>query len=272
MLGTGVYLDDIDRALAKVNSQVRDNINHTTFWIVLITALVIIAIILLNLMSNIKTDNQLKILAQQVINTQEEERTRIARNLHDGVMNRLVGIKFMIEGILTRLSNNDQSTSIHTTLKDLPIKLKDTLAELRRIVRDLQPIALDLGLTVAIEQLSHNMEYADIEDEFSTQGEVDHISTEAKTALYRVAQEALNNIKKSAHAEHVSVKLEGDSKFVKLTVEDDGDGFDIDRIKRDPDGGFGIRNMQARMEAIGGKLIITPSPHGTTVTATIRYP
>ncbi|ADJ27955.1 integral membrane sensor signal transduction histidine kinase [Nitrosococcus watsonii C-113] len=269
MLGTGVYLDDIDRALEKVNSQVRDNINDTTFWIVFIAFLVIILIILLSLAINIRADTQLKLLAQRIVNAQEEERARIARDLHDGVMNMLAGIKFMIEAILIRLSNNDQSTSIHMTLEDLPTKLKDTLAELRRIVRDLHPIALDLGLKVAIEQLSLNMEDADIAAEFSTHGEVDQVSTEAKIALYRVAQEALNNVKQCAHSEHVSVKLEGDSKRVKLTIEDDGVGFNVNRIKRDPDRGFGIRNMQERVEAIGGKLIITSSSQGTTVTATI---
>jgi two-component system NarL family sensor kinase len=270
MLGTGVYLDDIDRALTKVNSQVRDNIHSTMFWIIIIATFVVLLIIILSLVLNIKVDtklsiadSKLKVLAQRIINTQEEERARIARELHDSIMNMLVVIKFRIEANIIKLLKNEQPASMQITLEDITVKLKDTLTELRRIVRDLHPLALDLGLKVAIEQLALNMNDAGIATEFSTHGEVDSLSTAANRALYRIAQESLNNIKQYAHARHVTLKLEGNSRRVKLTIQDDGLGFDVDHIKRDPNHGFGLHNMEERVKAVGGKLTITSSSKGT---------
>jgi two-component system NarL family sensor kinase len=155
------------------------------------------------------------------------------------------------------------------TLEDITVKLKDTLTELRRIVRDLHPLALELGPKVAIEQLAINMRNDGIATEFSAHGEVDSLSTGANRGLYRIAQEALHNVKRYARARHVSVKLEDDSRCVKLTIQDDGIGFDVDHIKSDPNHGFGLHNMKERVEAVGGELIITSSPQGTTVIAKI---
>jgi len=98
---------------------------------------------------------------------------------------------------------------------------------------------------------------------------VDDLSTAVKMAFYQVTQEALHNINEHAHARHASVKLEGDSRRVKLTVRDKGTGFDMDHINRDPNRGFGLRNMQERVEAVGGKLTITSSSEGTKITAII---
>jgi two-component system NarL family sensor kinase len=276
MLGTGVYLDDIDWALAKVNAQVRNNIHSTMFWIILTATFVVILIILLSLVLNIRVDAKLsiadaklKVLAQRIVNTQEEERIRIARELHDSIMNMLVAIKFRIEANIIKLLKNEKSASMQITLEDITVKLKDTLTELRRIVRDLRPLALELGLKVAIEQLAINMNDAGIATEFSTYGEVDSLSTAANRVLYPIVQEALHNIKKHAHARHVSVKLEGDSRCIKLTIQDDGVGFDVDHIKSDPNHGFGLHNMEERVKAVDGEVSITSSPQGTTVIAIV---
>ncbi|BAW80272.1 integral membrane sensor signal transduction histidine kinase [Candidatus Nitrosoglobus terrae] len=272
ILGTGVYLDDIDRALIKVNSQLRDNIHSTTFSIIIIATFVVVLIIILSLVLNIRVDTKLsvadaklKILAQRIINTQEEERTRVARELHDSVMNMLVGIKFRIEGRIIELLENEQSDSVRVRLEDIAVKLKDTLTELRRIVRDLHPLALDLGLKVAIEQLVLNIHDVGIAAKFSTYGEVDSLSITTNRALYRATQESLHNIKRHAHARHVTVKLEEDSACVQLTIQDDGIGFNVDHIKCDPKHGFGLHNMKERVESVGGELTITSSLQGTIV-------
>jgi two-component system NarL family sensor kinase len=246
------------------------------FWIILTATFVVILIILLSLVLNIRVDAKLsiadaklKVLAQRIVNTQEEERIRIARELHDSIMNMLVAIKFRIEANIIKLLKNEKSASMQITLEDITVKLKDTLTELRRIVRDLRPLALELGLKVAIEQLAINMNDAGIATEFSTYGEVDSLSTAANRVLYPIVQEALHNIKKHAHARHVSVKLEGDSRCIKLTIQDDGVGFDVDHIKSDPNHGFGLHNMEERVKAVDGEVSITSSPQGTTVIAIV---
>ncbi|WP_198342178.1 response regulator [Nitrosococcus watsonii] len=105
-----------------------------------------------------------------------------------------------------------------------------------------------------------------------THGKVDNVSPEAKTALFQVAQEALNNVKQLVHRGYVSVKLDSeDSKRVELTVEYEGDEFNVAHKKSDQNRGFNIRNMQARVEAMDGKLTITSSSQVTTVTATIPH-
>jgi two-component system NarL family sensor kinase len=273
MLGTGVYLDDIDQALTKVNSQVRDNIHSTMFWIALTALLIIVIVLVRGLVMNIRVDSKLsvadaklRVLAQQIVNTQDEVRARIAKELHDGVMNMLVAIKFQIEASIFKLKGtSEQPTSIQPSLEDVTAKLKDTSTEVRRIVCDLHPRALELGLKVAIEQLVLNEKDESLTTEFRTDGEVDNLPATANLVLYRITQEALNNIKQSAYARHVSVKIEDDSHCVKLTIQDDGIGFDVDHINCDPNRGFGLRNMQERVESVGGKLIITSSPQGTTV-------
>ncbi len=277
MLGTGVYLDDIDRALAKVGLQVRDNINSTMSWIAFIALLSVATVLFVGLVMNIRVDSKLsiadaklRVLAQRIVSTQEEERARVARELHDSVMNMLVAIKFQIEANIFKLKGtSEQSVSMQLALEDAAAKLKDTSTELRRIVRDLRPLDLELGLKVAIEQLVLNVKDAGISTEFSAYGEVDSLSAIANVALYRVAQEALNNIKQHANAHRVWATLESDSHCIKLTICDDGVGFDVDHISCDLNRGFGLRNMQERMEAIGGKLTITSSSQGTTIIAII---
>lgn len=279
MVGTGVYLDDIDNALAKVGVQVRSNINSTMSWIAFIALLSVATVLFAGLVMNIRADSKLgiadaklRILAQRIVSTQEEERTRVARELHDSVMNMLVAIKFQIEANILKLKGTSgQPGSMQPVLEEVTVKLKDTSTELRRIVRGLRPPALDeLGLKVAIEQLVLNARDTSISTAFNTHDEVDNLPAIASITLYRVAQEALNNAKEHANASRIRVTLEGDSHCVKLTIRDNGIGFDVEHISSDPSRGFGIRNMQERMEAAGGKLTITSSSQGTTVIAIIH--
>ncbi len=89
------------------------------------------------------------------------------------------------------------------------------------------------------------------------------------TVLFRIAQEALTNIQRHAAASDVHLRLSGDQKMVKLTVGDNGAGFDIGRVAQNPKRGIGLRNMHERLEAIGGKLQLISSMGGTQVIATI---
>lgn len=214
---------------------------------------------------------KLRGLAQGVIHAQEEERARIARELHDGVKPMLVVIKMKIEiGLAKQQGMTRQLISSQIIFKEATELAKDALEELDRIIRDIIPIDLErLGLVEALNRLVLNMRCDATRIELSAVGEVGELTIAAKTALFRVAQTALHNVVRHAAARNVMVCLECDSRCVRLAIRDDGQGFDVDRIHDDSNRGFGLRNMELRLEAIGGRLSIMSSSGGTMVLAAI---
>ena len=105
--------------------------------------------------------------------------------------------------------------------------------------------------------------------QFESPGQPISVSEVGKTVLFRIAQEALTNIKRHADASVVQVRLSGEGKTVKLSVSDNGNGFDVMGIALHPKRGIGLHNMHERLDAIGGKLELTSSTDGTHVIATI---
>lgn len=276
VLGTGIYLDDVDDALAKIDAQVSGNIQSTMLWIAAIAILSAVAVALSGLVLNISehrvADAKLKVLAQRVVHSQEEERARLSRDLHDGISQWLVSIKLQIEAGIIKLSGSpEQAASAHLTFERTAALLNDVLGEVRRISHDLRPAILDdLGLAAALEHLAQEFTaHAATAADFNAAGNTDGLSDVANTVLFRVAQEALTNIERHAAASRVSMRLEGNARCVALTVCDDGVGFDIDHIDGHPKRGIGLRNMTERLEAVGGKLSLTSSLNGTTVQATV---
>jgi len=245
-------------------------------WIAAIAILSAVAVALSGLVLNISehrvADAKLKVLAQRVVHSQEEERARLSRDLHDGISQWLVSIKLQIEAGIIKLSGTpEQAASAHLTFERTAALLNDVLGEVRRISHDLRPAILDdLGLAAALEHLAQEFTaHAATATDFNTAGSTDGLSDVANTVLFRVAQEALTNIERHAAASRVSMRLEGNARCVALTVCDDGVGFDIDHIDGHPKRGIGLRNMTERLEAVGGKLSLTSSLNGTTVQATV---
>lgn len=276
ILGTGIYLDDVDDALTKIDAQVSGNIQSTMLWITAIAILSAVTVALSGLVLNISehrvADAKLKVLAQRVVHSQEEERTRISRDLHDGISQWLVSIKLQIEAGIIKLSGSpEQSASARLTFERTAAQLNDVLGEVRRISHGLRPAILDdLGLAAALEHLAHEfMAHAATPTDFTAVGATDGLPDVANTVLFRVAQEALTNIERHATAGRISIQLQGDARCVTLTVCDDGVGFDLDQIDGHPKRGIGLRNMVERLEAVDGKLRLTSSINGTTVQATV---
>ncbi|MGE5621703.1 MAG: cache domain-containing protein, partial [Bacillota bacterium] len=160
MLGTGIYLDDVDAALAKIDAQISSNIQDTMLWIaaIAITSALIIALsgLALNISEYRVADAKLKMLAQSVVRSQEEERARLSRDLHDGISQWLVSIKLQIESGMAKLAAG--STPSETARKSFDRaagQLNDVLGEVRRISHALRPALLDdLGLAAALEHLT----------------------------------------------------------------------------------------------------------------------
>ena len=281
VLGTGIYLDDVDAALAKVDSQVSANIFDTMLWIVVIAFLSVAAIVwglMLNIRKRDEADAKLGVaekklrgLAQRFIHAQEEERSRIGSDLHDGIKPMLVVIKMKVEVGIERLHGKiRQAFPPQNVFKEATDLVMDTLEKLDRVIRDIIPIDIErLGLVEAMNRLAVNMRRGSTAIEFSAIGEIEHLPITFKTSLFRVAQTALHNVVRHAAAANVAVQLKCDSREARLTIEDDGRGFDVDRVRGDPDRGFGLRNMELRAEAVGGRLEIKSSSSGTIVLAII---
>jgi two-component system NarL family sensor kinase len=203
---------------------------------------------------------------------QERERARVARELHDGICQELASIKFQIEANIIKLGIPEQFASAQEALKRIPTKLSNTLDKVRQIMENLHPAILrDLGLEASLCQLIRKpVATKPIKINFCASCEIKSLDEDAKTALYRIAQEALNNTQQHANAHQVDMRLESDSHWVTLTIRDDGVGINGSSKSGS---GRGIPNMRERLEEIGGKLTINSllqGTRGTEVIATIR--
>jgi two-component system NarL family sensor kinase len=274
MLGTGIYLDDVDQALARIDAQQSANIRYTMLWIAAIAIAAALVVggsgLALNISESRVADAKLKVLAQRVVESQEEERARLSRDLHDGISQWLVSIKLQIEaGIIGLGGDAARRQAAQAMFEHTAEQLNNVLGEVRRISHNLRPAILDdLGLAAALEHLAHEVTLSSATPvHFEAEGVTDGLSDVANTVLFRVAQEALTNIGRHAGAHRIELGLHGDGDGVTLTIGDDGVGFDADGIALHPKHGIGLRNMMERMEAIGGQFAIDSSPAGTLVTA-----
>jgi signal transduction histidine kinase len=197
----------------------------------------------------------------------EQERARWARELHDETLQNLASLRI---GLGTQLRRPDLETAVEA-IKEAVTLLEDEIGSLRALITDLRPATLDdLGAEQAIKDLAERVHGRGLEVELTIdlayeQGrEPDRLVDELETAIYRIIQEALTNAVKHGGARRAVVELEEDSTTVRVTVRDDGDGFDTTATT----GGFGLVGMHERAELLGGTLEIESTRgRGTTVRA-----
>lgn len=275
MIGTGVYLDDVFAATAAAKTELRRSIGQT-FLIVALFAVPAVLIVFatcmtLNRRQQRTADGKLKELAQRIIDTQEEERLRIARELHDGISQNLVGVRFAID-LARRRVPADNGAAVEAIGKGAQA-LNDAIKEVRRISHDLRPRVLDdLGLTAALEALlGHFSERTGIATTLESVAFKHMLVPEARVALYRVAQEALTNIERHAGATRVVLRFESNGDRVQMEITDNGRGFAGDATDKDAltGGGLGLRNMEERMTHFGGRLEVESSRKGTVLRAVL---
>ena len=273
MLGSGLYLDDIHATLAQLDQQVSSNVRDTLLGIAGIAAAGVAVIsasgLLLNLSEHRIADAKLRLLARQVVQSQEDERAHLARELHDGTSQMLVSAKLCIESAVHELGHAGRTPP--SALGKALQRLNDTLVEVRRISHRLRPALLDtLGLPAALEHLGREFaENGRIDARVAVDGEPAELPGEVKTALFRVTQEALTNVAKHAGAARVRVLLRFDAEGVALAVSDDGRGFDVEAVLGHPTRGLGLRHMRERLAAIGGRLDLQSRVDGTRLVATV---
>jgi len=272
MMGTGIYLDDVDAALAKVDVQQSRNVEATLWWIAALGLLSAAGVggvgLVLNIRESRVADAKLKVLAQRVVDSQEEERARLSRDLHDGISQSLVSIKFQLEAAAIRMEGEPaQRASALSSVERSAAAITSVLAEVRRISHDLRPALLDdLGLAAA---LAHLCEESGTGVQFAADGVAERLPAEVATVLFRIAQEGLANSARHAGASRTSVLLSQRGARLALTISDDGVGFDVDGLALHPQRGIGLRNMSERMDAIGGTMEIVSNLAGTTLRACV---
>jgi two-component system NarL family sensor kinase len=202
------------------------------------------------------------------VSLQEEERSRLSRELHDGISQVLVSIKFQFE--LAALELEAGREKGQDILRQGIGRLADAIGEVRSISHDLRPSLLDtLGLAAAVAQLVTEFELrSGLTLHYENNlGDVQLVDG-APVALFRILQEALTNIERHAKAKTVYIDLEGDPAQVRLSVCDDGVGFNINRLE-EIHGGIGLRNIRERVDHFNGHFSLSSIPGRTELIITL---
>ena len=211
-------------------------------------------------------------LLRQSVEVQEQERKRIARELHDGIGQIFTALALGLSGVEEAMSRDPALARQQAgNLKDLAIR---AITEMRQLVSDLRPPQLDdLGLVPALHWLADEWrERKQLDVQVRVSGQRRRLTPETETILFRIAQEALTNVAKHAHAKQAIVLLSFESDPIELCIEDDGIGMTPEQIRRrlTRNQGWGLAGMHERAALAGGQLEITSAPgRGTRLTVHI---
>ncbi|MEX0602124.1 MAG: sensor histidine kinase, partial [Bacteroidota bacterium] len=212
-------------------------------------------------------EKELELLSGARIVAQEEERRRIAREIHDGLGQILTAIKFNIEILEDTIRLNDEERK---RVEDVKSLLDGVMTEAREISYNLMPSILDdFGLAPAVQHLCEQTSTrTGLKIRFQSHGLADRLHPSLETGLYRIIQEALNNITKHAEATTVEVQLIGTPASVRMMVEDDGKGIPAadSPVKNQGPGGMGLVGMRERVSSFRGTFHLESRPgHGTEI-------
>jgi signal transduction histidine kinase len=191
-----------------------------------------------------------------ITSAQEEERNRLARELHDDTIQAVIALKQRVQ--LAQKSVKDQGG--RQSLKELETLAEQTIENLRRLTRALRPIYLeDLGLVTALEMLARETSQNNqLAVDFQKTGQERRLSHEVELSLYRIAQELLNNVVKHAEATHADLKIAFGTSEINMEVIDNGSGFQVPKSPTElaPGGHFGLLGIRERADLIGARLEI----------------
>ncbi|PTQ53805.1 MAG: Sensor protein DegS [Hydrogenibacillus schlegelii] len=199
----------------------------------------------------------------KIIEAQEEERRRVAREMHDGPAQSLAHVILRLE-IIERTLDGGDLDAVRAELLALRESVRRSLADVRRIIYDLRPMALDdLGLVPVVKRLveEYNEKYP-FYIEFQVHGREERLKPMIEVALFRMIQEALNNVVKHAEATLVQIVLEFLPLKVRLRIKDNGKGFDLEALKDRPT--FGLMGIRERVKLLRGEIDIQTRPGAGT--------
>ncbi|NOT03158.1 MAG: hypothetical protein HOP27_01015 [Anaerolineales bacterium] len=203
-----------------------------------------------------------------ITSTQEEERLRLARELHDETIQSVIALKQRVQ-LAEKLVKDQKGKQ---SLQELEGLAEQTVENLRRIIRALRPIYLeDLGLVTALEMLAR--ETKTLQVDFYRTGQEQRLQRDVELALYRIAQEALSNAVRHAKASRATLTISFSGQEIKLEISDNGVGFVVPKSPTDfaPSGHFGLLGMRERSELIGGRFEVQ-SEAGAGTLLSVRLP
>jgi len=269
MVGTGVYLDDVEAATRATREASKQSAQRTIWRISAVGFAAILFVfcggLLLTVREQRLADRKLRAMAERILHLQEEERTRVARELHDGIVQLLAAARFQLEA--SRQKRATDPVGAEQCLEKGLARLDDSIADVRRISHALKPATVvELGLSAALAELAK-----ELEERSPTKVSVldrmgdTNVGERQSVAFFRIAQEALTNIERHAAATEISIELSCRDKGrrVCLQIVDNGRGFNP-RLRRE---GMGLDNMRQRTEDLGGKFSVDSRPGRTQVSA-----
>jgi two-component system sensor histidine kinase DegS len=213
----------------------------------------------------LESAKQHQLMGLKVIQAQEEERKRVAREIHDGPAQSMANVVLRSE-IVEKMLKNERILEAQMELHELKQMVRMSLADVRRIIFDLRPMALDdLGLVPTLQKYIQTCEER-IESSVDLVifGVEPPLRSSVKAAIFRLVQECLNNVEKHAKASSVQVKLEFLQESLRLVVKDDGMGFDLEKSKAT--GSFGLLGMKERTQLLEGTVDVQSAPgEGTKI-------
>lgn len=263
-------IDQLEQEKKQNELRVKNkNLRLTVLLIALILCVIIAFLTYFNFKNQKKLNKQIKLTHQEqllsienerkyeatqsILQGEEQERQRIAQDLHDSMGGILANIRMTLS---KDLPNGESKL-------DLLTKLDHSISEMRRISRNLMPETLkNLGLEIALKELCESMTHKQLPIQFEAFDVQNTINFQTQLALYRIAQEAISNVFKYAQAGSIIVQISQNNSVLNLTIEDNGIGFDLEKITP----GLGLKNIANRVKWIGGQLEINSAPgEGTTL-------
>jgi PAS domain S-box-containing protein len=190
-----------------------------------------------------------QLLLKTIISTQDSERARISRDLHDSLGQTLVGIKFQLDYLKTATDQEVYATTIETTIG----AITSTIQQLRRICYGIVPPSLiEFGIQNAIEQLCKNFQTTEVKIITKFKSHIPNLNKDTEIAIYRIVQEFLTNSYKHSNCNQIEINIEKDKSFLSLILKDNGIGFNPKIESK----GFGIKNIISRVESFHGSINI----------------
>ncbi|KOP66190.1 histidine kinase [Bacillus sp. FJAT-18019] len=198
-----------------------------------------------------------QVIGLKIILAQEEERKRISREIHDGPAQLLANLVLRTE-IVERMLAKQEFKMVQDEIVDLKGQVRSSLEEMRKVIFNLRPMALDdLGLIPTLRKYVHDYEEkAKIRTIFETRGKEHRLSSAMEAAIYRLVQEALSNAAKHAYPTYVLVEITYQAQLVKIVVQDNGLGFNVNLLEQKSKDHFGLIGMRERVELLEGRMEI----------------
>lgn len=257
-----------EREVAKANAVAEGQKRRMLLLALIAVILIAVFGLILIALNNKKKKAELEIIAQKkiveaIFEAEEKERARIAKDLHDGIVQNLTALKLAVN----HAAKNSPAQVVE--LENISGDLEKTTKEVREISYQMMPVTLkELGLIKALDELlQRNLTIANIQFEFNHFGLENRLPEKIEVNVYRICQELINNSIKHSQASNISILLQIRNSTLQLTYEDDGVGFDANNVKK----GIGLNSLNSRIEMIKGSLEFNDAEVSGT-TAYIRIP